>query len=166
LIPATPANRQAMARKWAEIRAKNYVEFEFTTNVMGETKTAMVQAPDSGASYRFYRKNCSVIVQRVLKAGGLKRSWTDFFHQKSTIWTPLNVKRLAMTYAGARTVTWGAFLTDLRDRARLTDEAYALLVGFERRTLDHGSSGALPHHFMGLKSTQSVEANRDAIRKL
>ncbi|NOJ92160.1 hypothetical protein HMI51_04270 [Corallococcus coralloides] len=137
-IPSNGIQEPAMRAAWDEIRNKAVV----WGNVAINGANVAYRQNNSGASYRFLVKNCSVIVQRVLKAANFRSSNWDFVRMHSAIWTPLNVKRMALCFTGAHTITWANFVGELRIANTLTQLEHDTLVNFQRRHDRHGSSGA------------------------
>lgn len=94
---------------------------------------------EGGASYRFYRKNCSVMVSRILKASG---RGGGFWNSNSPIMTPLIVKRLAMDMGGVK-IEWTRFIDEIDQQIGFTSpETKRFLYNFKRREESRGSSNA------------------------
>ena len=89
------------------------------------------------SSYKFYRKNCSTIVGRVLSEGSSKGGLS----RVNLIWTPLKVKRLALAMGGT-TKTWHEFLKELVVSGYLSAGDGKALDTLGKRDERHGSSGA------------------------
>ncbi|MCG8471530.1 MAG: hypothetical protein MI742_06690 [Desulfobacterales bacterium] len=102
--------------------------------------------------YKFYLKNCSRIVSRVLRRGWNKGGGNIKYGQLVFgLWTPLMVKRLALDLKGgpslmARAVqmTWNDFLAEQEEKKVLSKQTGALLRAFKRRASNRGSSEATP----------------------
>jgi hypothetical protein len=63
-----------------------------------------------GASFKYFRKNCSTIASRVLHAGGLySKKWAANLH---FVWTPADIRKLALG-AGGELMSWTDFLAVL-----------------------------------------------------
>lgn len=111
-------------------------------------KNKMPKANDDetsfGPSYRFYRKNCSCIVAKILRKYAQvegKSSLSIAYRSKSIIWTPLEAKRLALALGGQKK-WWRTFIEE-----NLTlhgDEAKGFFLDFKRRDDQRGSSNAEP----------------------
>lgn len=115
----------------------------FQENRMKAKRLEVISKP-GGASYRFNVKNCSDIASRILKAGfsGRKSILSSFFYRKKIIWTPLEVKRLALHLPGARTVKWRPFLVRLMAGRKFDMTTCDHLKAFQRRSNTRGSSNA------------------------
>ena len=103
-----------------------------------------------GHTYDFNRKNCSRVVSRVLRAGwGIRGGGMRYGQAISGIWTPLMVKRLAMSLKGqggepAFTISWREFIEELYSEDVVTKVSSILLRSFRKRASNRGSSGADP----------------------
>jgi len=111
ILRLTGLNEPAMKVEWTRIRSKE------------------------NAHYRYYAKNCSTIVARVLRAG---TNWTDRnpWYAHSELWTPLKVKRFAKNL-GAKEVEWVNFCAEMRksDSYPQIDEGNTV----KRRSDAHGN---------------------------
>ncbi len=101
----------------------------------------------NGANYKFYKKNCSTIVARVIRAGTKKGSLAK---RHSALWTPLQVKRLALAVGGEE-LNWLDFVDELTGSVK--DTSIAQLRFLKRRSSRHGFDGAAPPRFMNGKNT-------------
>lgn len=136
-IPTTPASEDLMRNHWRDLRNKR-VPDELDQRLPAERA-------DAAPSYRFKWKNCSRMVQRVLKSGNLSWSLNPFkwnVLRKHVIWTPLDVLDLALSYQGAAKIQW----FDWAQGQTLTINEKTLLSYFQRRHARHGSSGATPRN--------------------
>jgi hypothetical protein len=87
-IAVTPAKQQLMMSKWASIRTKD------------------------GAHYRALYKNCSTIVARIMREGGLSTGLNNFWRAHSLVWTPNKIKEYALG-AGGKSMTWAALYAEM-----------------------------------------------------
>ena len=103
-------------------------------------------------TYDFYRKNCSRIVSRVLRAGWNRGGGNIRYGQMvSGLWTPLMVKRLSLDLKGGAfldappvLMEWETFVRELYRRKTVTLQTARVLFHFKRRANNRGSSGATP----------------------
>ncbi len=120
-IPSTTIEHVAMQKEWKSQR----------------------EAHSEEASYRFYAKNCSTMASRILKAGfGSKLST---WHSHATIWTPLKVKRLALSLDGAIDLKWSDFVDSLcgPELGKIfSAESGTKLKAYMRRASTRGKSDA------------------------
>ncbi|MFT8244950.1 hypothetical protein [Roseomonas sp. BN140053] len=86
--------------------------------------------------YRMLRENCSAAVARVLKAGS---SAGGVYQRHSAIWTPLNVKRLALSMGGTK-ISWEQLVRELFQSGTLPAEQVSNLALWAKRDARHGSS--------------------------
>jgi len=94
-------------------------------------------------SYDTVSKNASSIAQRILKSGNIGWALNPLqwnIDRKHHWWTPLNVRDLALSYSGAKRISW----IDWVCMQGFTYEEKELLFFLQRRKARHGSSGALP----------------------
>jgi len=154
------AAQKLMKTVWTGIKSKDakYMDFK-----LDKGETIKIMCPDSGPSYKFYVKNCSVIVQRVIKAAKLPWNNSDVIARKSIIWTPLNLKRLANSIKGAKTILWSEYVDELKSKKYISEEESDLLKKFQRRHESHGSSKAPARNLAN--GTQSSYANKDNPKK-
>lgn len=116
-IEKSQLDTMSMMSKWHEIRNKH------------------------GASYKFFKKNCSTIASRVLKAGSSSGSVLKRHH---AIWTPLEVKRLAYAMGG-KDMNWVEFVMELK--GSISAESLEQLKTVKRRSSRHGDKFAAPSRF-------------------
>jgi len=114
---------QAMLSKWSEIRNKEK------------------------AHYRFYRKNCSTIVARVLRDGTKSGSG---WYRHSTLWTPLKAKRFALDIGGQE-LDWLSFVEEISPYVAGPEAACLRML--KRRSSRHGFSGGAKPRFVGGQDT-------------
>ncbi|WP_427024287.1 hypothetical protein ACP4J4_17570 [Aureimonas ureilytica] len=105
-----------------------------------------------GAHYRFYRKNCSNIASRVLKAGSSKGS---LIQRHNAIWTPLKVKRLAVQMGGEPR-DWAWLIGSLHAVNVLTDGEHKMLGDLKKRDERHGTNPSASYHAGGYKIAPRV----------
>ena len=168
-LTSTIQQKENMKKAWTAIRTKEVKTQRIQMRGVGGVPVTYADVPvgGTGPSYRYYKKNCSVIVQKVLKAGGYNWGNSNLFHMKSTIWTPLNIKRLAMSYKGAKTISWEHFVSELINAGSINKAQKVSLDWYLKRALKHGSSGATPRNFSGgLKASYSNDRIIEAIKKI
>ena len=88
------------------------------------------------AHYRLYRKNCSNIVSRVLRAGTKKGSPAT---RHSLIWTPLKVKRFGLDI-GASARDWPWLVGSMEAVGMISDGERDMLADLGKRDSKHGSN--------------------------
>ncbi len=147
-----------MSNVWTGVRNK---EIKYTKFSMMDGSEELIQDADSGPSYRFYVKNCSVVVQRVIKAANLPWHNSELIARKSIIWTPLNVKRLANSIKGSKTMLWSELVDELKTKDCITKEVSDLLKKFQRRRESGGSSEAPPRNLNGGGKSKYANKNND-----
>ncbi|MGS0744213.1 hypothetical protein ACVBEF_20740 [Glaciimonas sp. GG7] len=133
-IPTNVSSEKKMITHWDALRNKT-VDLE-------DDKRLLLSGTGPAPSYRLFRKNCSHMVQRVLKSGGINWSLNPLhwdLSRKHIIWTPLRVRELAFSYKGAKILTW----FDWIQLQTLTGNEKKLLEHFQKRHARHGSSGAV-----------------------
>lgn len=133
-------------------------------NRMVKKRNEVVSKP-GGASYRFNVKNCSDIASRILKAGysGTKSVFKSLFYRERIIWTPLEVKRLALHLPKASKVKWGDFIDMLKMGGSIDQRTCKHLKAFQRRSSTRGSSDA-PARF-NFSGGKGLNAKRRLIKK-
>ncbi|VTR93146.1 Uncharacterized protein OS=Acidiphilium multivorum (strain DSM 11245 / JCM 8867 / AIU301) GN=ACMV_24800 PE=4 SV=1 [Gemmata massiliana] len=109
-----------MLAKWNEIRSKSKVH------------------------YKLVRKNCATVAARVLKKGSKKGGMT----RHHAIWTPLDVKRLALEMGGTQ-MSWDDFVQELHSAKAIDDKGQTAMKKYKRREGGSGSSGAAPRFVNG-----------------
>jgi len=132
-----PSDENLMKTEWTKIKSKK-ATYTSEENDKGEMVEYLDE--DSGPSFRLYRKNCSVIVQRVIKAANLPWKNKEIIARKSIIWTPLNVKRLVNSIIGAENILWSQFVDELKSKNCISEIEKDYLKKFQRRHESRGSS--------------------------
>ena len=131
IIRITDGNAHAMRQLWKELRQRKE----------GKTHDPHYKAAD---------KNCSRMASRVLRAGwNTKILGMDlnirFGNWVRGIWTPLQVKRLAMSIKGAKTLTWTEFADEISSKNALPPTlSLTHFKKWYRRASNRGSSEATP----------------------
>jgi len=128
-IPTTFDNESKMRSHWQEILGKKVI--------VGKGEEQIERGP----RYDWIWKNCSTIAQRVLKSGKIDWSLNPVqwnLARKHVIWTPLDVRDLALSYRGAKKIAW----FDWVNSQALTGDERTILHHLQRRHERHGSSGA------------------------
>jgi len=136
-FPTDPENESNMRRAWENIRNKRSISDK------------RVHKLEPAPSYDRYWKNCSTIVQRVLKNGDMKLAlnplqWNLIRHRP--VWTPLDIRDLALSYKGAKKIQWA----DWVEKQNISLNEKRLLKFLQKRDARHGSSNAASRHYSTL----------------
>lgn len=123
-IPNNPKSVTRMKTKWLKEKAKN----------------------DGNSSYSLYNKNCSRMAARILHAGFKGRYKHGYGVKRGlvSIWSPVEVKRMALNIKGARTMLWDDFVEEIWQTVPELNSfrQKASLKAFTKRASNRGSSGA------------------------
>lgn len=130
-IPTTEIQERKMVEYWRNFRSKT-VSPDVDKRIDAELHGS------AAPSYRFLVKNCSTAVARVLKSGEISCTSYNPFRKHKMIWTPVDVKNLALGYKGATKKLW----VDWVDSTQLTHDEKTLLKYYLKRHGRHGSTGA------------------------
>ena len=157
-IPTSTNQKMAMKFQWLRMRSgtkRGRGEFRHWLLGRGDATPLQVQTTHgtftegmsgTGPSYDMNFKNCSVAVQRVLKAGQLEGTFSTGWYAKRPIWTPLEVKRLALSFSGAAKMTWAQIVRELLDQGAMPPDFGHQLVQFMGRQEGMGTSNTTAVH--------------------
>lgn len=149
----------AMKHHWRFARTKNVMQYTSDVelqSVLAKYKDASderiavlrrIGRPDSGPSFRRFRKNCSTMVANVLTAT-IKSSEAQWFRRYQLIWTPLHVKRFAIALGGL-VMSWADFVQQEAANS-LSKKKVAQLLRVRKREFRMGSTQAPSVHYNGL----------------
>ncbi|MCG8470726.1 MAG: hypothetical protein MI742_02595 [Desulfobacterales bacterium] len=159
-LPATPMQVEKMLAQWHKAKEKNARYKEVNVKYKGLVRS---MEHNYGPSYRYFAKNCSTMVIRVLKSAQMKRK--HFMKEAlSIVWTPLTVKRYAQNIHGAKNILWNDFVDELVSCGSISRDFSMLLKKFQRRHESSGASGAPARNLKSGK--QSAYANKNSLNKM